>query len=101
MRGLPSTGKTHTARRLAGDTGITCETDEFFYTQVGSDPNIYDYDSKRKTEAREWNFCTWKRSSGRDSARSMGLILYDIRVAPEYNDTVFTRDFPCPRWGKG
>lgn len=30
MRGLPSTGKSHTARRLAGDSGRVCETDEFF-----------------------------------------------------------------------
>src|SRR5687768_12834933 len=35
MRGLPSCGKSTTAKKLAGDTGVICETDEYFYTQVG------------------------------------------------------------------
>lgn len=56
MRGLPSTGKSHKARRLAGDNGVICETDEFFRTQLGSDPNVFDYDSARMREARDWNF---------------------------------------------
>jgi hypothetical protein len=32
MRGLSSSGKSHTAKQLAGQTGIVCETDEYFYT---------------------------------------------------------------------
>lgn len=56
MRGLPSTGKSHTARRLAGEAGVVCETDEFFRTQVGSDQHAYDYDAARMPEARDWNF---------------------------------------------
>ena len=65
MRGLPSTGKSYTARRLAGDTGIVCETDEFFRTQVGSNPNVYDYDSQRLVEAREWNFSRFRAAIDR------------------------------------
>ena len=56
MRGLPCTGKTFTARRLAGDSGLVCETDEFFHTQVGEDPAIYSYDPALMESAREWNF---------------------------------------------
>jgi len=56
MRGLPSTGKSHTAKRLAGKTGVVCETDEYFYTQVGDDPMQYDYQHDRLEEARRWNF---------------------------------------------
>ena len=60
MRGLPSCGKSHLARRLAGSVGVICETDEFFFTQVGDDPESYDYDGSRMDEARQWNldrFC--------------------------------------------
>ena len=56
MRGLPSCGKSCMAHKLAGDTGVVCETDEFFYTQVGSDPAKFDYEAQRMEEARRWNF---------------------------------------------
>lgn len=56
MRGLPACGKSHTARQLAGEHGLVCETDEFFFTQVGDDANRYDYDPSRLEEARRWNF---------------------------------------------
>lgn len=56
MRGLPSCGKSHTARRLAGAEGLVCETDEFFHTQVGDDPTRYDYNRELAAEARRWNF---------------------------------------------
>jgi hypothetical protein len=56
MRGLPSCGKSYTARRLAGDTGIICETDEYFFTQVGEDPERFDYKEGLMKEARKWNF---------------------------------------------
>lgn len=62
MRGLPSCGKSHTAKNLAGDTGVVCETDEYFYTQVGDDPHKYDYRKDLLPEARRWNFERFKRA---------------------------------------
>ena len=56
MRGLPCCGKSFTARRLAGDTGIVLETDEYFYHCVGDDPARYDYDARALPDARRWNF---------------------------------------------
>ena len=56
MRGLPSCGKSHTARRLAGEQGIICETDQFFYSQVGENPSSFDYDASLWEDARRWNF---------------------------------------------
>jgi hypothetical protein len=56
MRGLPSCGKSRRARELAGSTGLACETDDFFHTQVGEITEKYDYDSDRQQEARDWNF---------------------------------------------
>ena len=62
MRGLPSAGKSHTARKLAGERGIVCETDEYFFTQVGHDPDRYDYQDELLDEARQWNFERFKRA---------------------------------------
>ena len=56
MRGLPSCGKSYTAKKLAGNMGVVCETDEYFYTQFGEDPKKYDYKKKQMGEARRWNF---------------------------------------------
>ncbi len=56
MRGLPSCGKSYTARKLAGENGMVCETDEYFYTQIGSDPSHYDYSNDLLPDARRWNF---------------------------------------------
>jgi hypothetical protein len=56
MRGLPSCGKSHTARRLAGNAGIVLETDEYFYIQVGDVPRKYDYRDELLSTARDWNF---------------------------------------------
>ena len=55
MRGLPCCGKSYTAQRLRGESGCICETDQFFYTQVGDDPQRYDYDEALLPDAREWN----------------------------------------------
>ncbi len=55
MRGLPACGKSHTAKRLAGASGVVCETDEFFYSQVGDDPTSYDYRKELLQAARDWN----------------------------------------------
>ena len=55
MRGLPACGKSHRAKRLAGPNGVVLETDEYFYTQVGTDPTSYDYDKELLPAARQWN----------------------------------------------
>lgn len=52
MRGLPACGKSHTARRLAGEQGIMLETDQYFYTHVGDDPTSYDYSEALLPAAR-------------------------------------------------
>ena len=56
MRGLPSCGKSYTARRLAGQSGVVLETDQYFYHQVGDDPASYDYREDLLPQARQWNF---------------------------------------------
>ncbi len=56
MRGLPSCGKSYRAKQLAGATGVVCETDEFFHTQVGDQVDKYNYAADRQQEARDWNF---------------------------------------------
>ena len=56
MRGLPSSGKSYTARKLAGSGGLVLETDQYFHTQVGADPSRYDYSEARLPAARRWNF---------------------------------------------
>ncbi|HIG29891.1 MAG TPA: hypothetical protein EYQ50_19665 [Verrucomicrobiales bacterium] len=60
MRGLPSCGKSHTARRLVGDSGLVCETDEYFLTEVGDDPEKFDYRDDLMERARKWNFDRFK-----------------------------------------
>jgi len=55
MRGLPSCGKSYTARKLAGDKGVVFETDEFFHSQVGDDPTQFNYCKALKQQARHWN----------------------------------------------
>ena len=62
MRGLPATGKSHTAKKLCGDDGVLCETDEFFYTQVGDDPQRFDYDEALMPTAQAWNFERFRRA---------------------------------------
>jgi len=61
MRGLPSSGKSHTARILAGEKGCVCETDDYFYTQLGDDPDKYSYDVKQLKNARDWNFARFQK----------------------------------------
>src|SRR6187401_1105591 len=55
MRGLPSCGKSFTAKKLAGESGMVFETDQYFFTRVGSEIK-YDYDEERLPAARQWNF---------------------------------------------
>jgi hypothetical protein len=54
MRGLPASGKSYTARRLAGAQGLVLETDEYFYSQVGLDPTRYDFSEDLLPAARQW-----------------------------------------------
>ena len=37
MRGLPGSGKSHRAQRLAGAAGVVCETDAYFREAVAQD----------------------------------------------------------------
>jgi len=62
MRGLPGCGKSHRARELAGATGRICETDQFFYTQVGEDPHSYDFSDSLLDAARDWNFNNFREA---------------------------------------
>ncbi len=62
MRGLPAAGKSHTAKKLTRENGIICETDEYFYTQVGDDQKHYDYDGSLMPKARSWNFDRFRRA---------------------------------------
>lgn len=66
MRGLPACGKSHTARRLAGERGIVLETDQYFYTQVGDDPAKYDYSEAMLPAAREWNLARFRDAVARE-----------------------------------
>jgi hypothetical protein len=56
MRGLPSCGKSHKAKLLAQGGGLICETDEYFYTQVGEDPTKFNYRKELQQRACDWNF---------------------------------------------
>ena len=49
-------------RRLAGDAGLVCETDEYFYTQVGDDPTYYDFSMKPMEQVRRWNIERFKKA---------------------------------------
>ena len=62
MRGLPSSGKSYTAKTLAGPTGVVCETDAYFYTQVGEDPTRYDFRKELMPEARQWNVARFRQA---------------------------------------
>jgi hypothetical protein len=64
MRGLPACGKSFTAGKLAGDTGVVLETDAYFYTQVGDDSARYDYSRDLLPHARRWNFERFRRAIG-------------------------------------
>ena len=62
MRGLPSSGKSYTARTLAGSQGIVLETDEYFYSHVGNDPSHYDYSDELLPAARLWNYRRFQKA---------------------------------------
>jgi hypothetical protein len=60
MRGLPSCGKSHTAKYLTRNSGVICETDAYFLTEVGDDPTCYNYDASLLQTARDWSYQTFK-----------------------------------------
>lgn len=60
MRGLPCCGKSTAARELAGASGVVCETDAYFHTEVGDDPTRYDYRADLLGAARDWNFARFR-----------------------------------------
>ena len=62
MRGLPSCGKSTTAKTLVRSGGMLVEFDEYFYTQVGDDPCRYDWCSDLLPDARRWNLARIKRA---------------------------------------
>ena len=81
MRGLPSCGKTYTARKLAGAGGVICETDEYFYTQVGDDPTAYDYHKELMAKARQWNVQRFQQAV--DNGRSPIIVDRGNSLSPE------------------
>ena len=56
MRGLPSCGKSYTARILAGDQGVVLETDQFFVRRHPDGTETFEYSNARIPDARRWNF---------------------------------------------
>jgi hypothetical protein len=106
MRGLPSCGKSYTARKLAGTGGVVCETDEYFFTQVGDDPTQYSYREDLLPEARRWNLQRFKEAvdSGRTpivvdrgNGRNLETQVY-ARYALEHGYKVEIREPDSPWW---
>ncbi len=64
MCGLPACGKSHKAKRLAGPTGVAPETNEYFYSQVGNDPQQYDYSEALRLVERGVRFVQLYSGSG-------------------------------------
>lgn len=106
MRGLPSCGKSHTARRLAGEDGLVCETDAFFHSEVGTEAAAYDYDAARLQEARRWNFERFRRGIeegvplivvDRGNSLSVGSAAFAIHARRNGYDVVLTEP-DSPWW---
>ena len=106
MRGLPSCGKSHTAKQLAGREGVICETDRFFYTQAGDQPVRYAYDIARLDEARRWNFERFSRAVGEglspivvDRGNSLNLESHVYaRLAADHGYCVELKEPDSPWW---
>jgi hypothetical protein len=54
MVGLPSCGKTTKSRRIVSEGDALIEFDQFFYSEVGSDPQSYDWTRKLMGQAKRW-----------------------------------------------
>jgi hypothetical protein len=106
MRGLPCCGKSHTARRLAGETGVICETDAYFHSHVGSDPAKYDYKKELLPLARQWNFERFRQAveAGRspiivDRGNSLNLESHQYaRLASDHGYRVELAEPDSPWW---
>lgn len=55
MIGLPSCGKTTKSRAMVRPGEALFEFDQFFYTEVGTDPEIYDWTRSLMGDAKRWN----------------------------------------------
>lgn len=58
MQGIPGSGKSSMAKLIADanpEFVAILSTDEYWYTQVGDDPTIYDYDPIQAGTAHRWN----------------------------------------------
>ena len=62
MRGLPSSGKSHRAIGLAGETGVVCETDAFFRVEPAGSKGTAGSGSEAMAEARHWNLARFARA---------------------------------------
>lgn len=60
MRGLPSCGKSTTARLLAGDSGTICETDEYFWRQDQDGHRRFEFSESQLPAARQWNLTNYE-----------------------------------------
>tara|TARA_B100000941_G_C28449734_1_gene524362 strand:- start:450 stop:980 length:531 start_codon:yes stop_codon:yes gene_type:complete len=57
MRGLPWTGKSYTAKEIAGEEGLIFSTDEYFYTQIKPEkPDQYSFHPRFLGHAHKWNY---------------------------------------------
>src|SRR4051794_3566914 len=106
MRGLPSCGKSYTARKLAGEFGVVCETDEYFYKHVGDDPTSYDYRDELLQEACQWNLDRFRKALeagltpivvDRGNALSVDSQVY-ARLAVEHGYHLELREPESPWW---
>jgi predicted kinase len=56
MRGLPWTGKSYTAKQLAGENGLVFSTDEYWYKiNCPEKPDEYSFLATKLKEAHLWN----------------------------------------------
>lgn len=57
MRGLPSCGKSTTAKEIAGTTGLIFSADQYFYTEVDAHlPDVYSFKGRYLAYAHKWAF---------------------------------------------
>ena len=106
MRGLPSSGKSYTARSLTGDSGVVCETDSYFHCEVGDDPTRYDYDRALLPIARQWNLARFLGALRQERSpvvvdRGNGLSLASrayARKAVDYGYRVELKEPESPWW---
>lgn len=78
MRGLPGSGKSYTARQLAGDKGVVYSTDEYFITQIGDDRTKYTFKPTFLADAHKWNLLRAQRAIDKMfNEESLGPVVID------------------------